>query len=175
MTHNIQVVDISDGFESDSDGEVPNTKRTPRGRSKRQRMTYDEDDSPDLDPDDTQVLPLYLLAFPCMTTTDHKQERHIVYLSTLSFCVSFLLHQNHEISAITTAIFGCTAHHCVWHTILGPAPALHQPFLLCFNSFLLCLKSKGQFGFLLPSLSCRSLLAIQQVLCALVCHTNMPA
>lgn len=52
---NVQVVDISDDFDTDSDGEVPNTKRTPRNRSKRQRMTYDEDDSPGLDQDDTQV------------------------------------------------------------------------------------------------------------------------
>lgn len=59
MKQNMQVVDISDGSESDSEAEVPNTKRTPRGMSKRQRMTYDEDDSPDLDPDDTQVLSHY--------------------------------------------------------------------------------------------------------------------
>lgn len=51
----LQVVDISDGFESDSDGEIPNSKRTPRDRAKRQRMTYEEDDSPGLDQDDTQV------------------------------------------------------------------------------------------------------------------------
>ena len=76
LKHTLQVVDISDGFESDSDGEVPNTKRTPRGRSKRQRMTYDEDDSPDLDPDDTQVLSYYVLTIPCMTTTDHQRGRH---------------------------------------------------------------------------------------------------
>ena len=54
-TKSLQVVDLSSGLESDSDGEVPNSKRTPRDRSKRQRMTYDEDDSPGLDQDDTQV------------------------------------------------------------------------------------------------------------------------
>ena len=49
------MVDLSGGLESDSDVEIPNSKRTPRDRSKRQRMTYDEDDSPGLDQDDTQV------------------------------------------------------------------------------------------------------------------------
>lgn len=51
----LQVVDLSSGLESESDGEVPNSKRTPRDRSKRQRMTYEEDDSPGLDQDDLQV------------------------------------------------------------------------------------------------------------------------
>ena len=53
----LQVVDLSGDLESDSDGEVPNRKRTPRDRSKRQRMTYEEDDSPGLDQDDPQVGP----------------------------------------------------------------------------------------------------------------------
>lgn len=52
----LQVVDLSGGFESDSDAEVPNSKRTPRDRSKRQRMTYLDDDSPGPDHDDIQVL-----------------------------------------------------------------------------------------------------------------------
>ena len=46
---------MSDESVSDSENEVPNSKRTPRDRAKRQRMTYDEDDSPDLDGNDAQV------------------------------------------------------------------------------------------------------------------------
>ncbi len=53
--HFLQVVDLSSGFESESEGELPNPKRTPGARSKRQRMTYEEDDSPGLDHDDAQV------------------------------------------------------------------------------------------------------------------------
>lgn len=51
----MQVVDLLSGTESESEGELPNCKRTPRGRAKRQRMTYDEDGSPGLDEDEAQV------------------------------------------------------------------------------------------------------------------------
>lgn len=89
LTKSLQVVDLSGGLESDSDGEIPNSKRTPRDRSKRQRMTYDEDDSPGLDQEDTQVpiLPnsaAVHIAVPQMTG-NHGM------LVKLSFSVSFLL------------------------------------------------------------------------------------
>ena len=65
----LKVVDLSSGFESESEGELPNCKRTPGGRAKRQRMTYVEDDSPGLDQDDAQVhLVMVCLpssSFPC--------------------------------------------------------------------------------------------------------------
>ena len=71
------MVDLSDGFESDSDGEVPNSKRAPRDRSKRQRMTYDDDDSPGLDQDGIQVpIPSGGTALHDLHTSDEWQPRH---------------------------------------------------------------------------------------------------
>ena len=61
------MVDLSD--DSESEGNLPNTKRTPRGRAKRQRMTYDEDDSADADQDDVQVvLSWALVGDQCLKT-----------------------------------------------------------------------------------------------------------
>lgn len=49
----LKVVDLSSG--SESEAELPNPKRTPGGLAKRQRITYDDDESPGLDQDDGQV------------------------------------------------------------------------------------------------------------------------
>lgn len=49
---NTKVVDLSSG--SDSEAELPNPKRTPGGTAKRQRITYDDDESPGSDQEDDQ-------------------------------------------------------------------------------------------------------------------------
>ncbi|KAL0036308.1 hypothetical protein WJX77_001773 [Trebouxia sp. C0004] len=49
---NTKVVELSS--DSESEAELPNPKRTPGGRAKRQRITYDDDESPGLDQDDDQ-------------------------------------------------------------------------------------------------------------------------
>ncbi|KAL0052590.1 hypothetical protein WJX82_004414 [Trebouxia sp. C0006] len=49
---NTKVVDLSS--DSESEAELPNPKRTPGGTAKRQRMTYDDDESPGLEQEDGQ-------------------------------------------------------------------------------------------------------------------------
>ena len=49
----LKVVDLSS--DSESEAELPNPKRTPGGTAKRQRMTYDDDESPGLDQEEDQV------------------------------------------------------------------------------------------------------------------------
>ncbi len=49
----LKVVDLSS--DSESEAELPNPKRTPGGTAKRQRITYDDDESPGLDQEDDQV------------------------------------------------------------------------------------------------------------------------
>ena len=81
----LKVVDLSS--DSDSEVELPNPKRTPGGTAKRQRMTYDDDESPGLEQEDGQVhLPqssIAWLALGCM----HLQIGHT---QRCSFCSSFL-------------------------------------------------------------------------------------
>ena len=81
----LKVVDLSS--DSESEAELPNPKRTPGGTAKRQRITYDDDESPGLEQEDGQVhLPqssIAWLALGCM----HLQIGHT---QRCSFCSSFL-------------------------------------------------------------------------------------
>lgn len=79
------MVDLSS--DSDSEAELPNPKRTPGGTAKRQRVTYDDDESPGSDQEDDQVhlshSSMAWLVLGCM----HLQIGHA---QTCSFCSSFL-------------------------------------------------------------------------------------
>ena len=81
----LKVVDLSS--DSDSEAELPNPKRTPGGTAKRQRVTYDDDESPGSDQEDDQVhlshSSMAWLVLGCM----HLQIGHA---QTCSFCSGFL-------------------------------------------------------------------------------------